>query len=132
MVIIIVLRGFFHTFFSCLIWIFLTYCVLFRYEKIRLNDEESLKKSLNISLDDVWTEFLYLQGSPPFPLMRCAAVTMPPVPNDGSSMMIQMSFDNNLFGQIMLEFKEQDQFLISSFNNDLHNYKMMTVPKDAE
>ena len=47
-------------------------------------------------------------------------------------MMIQMSFDNNLFGQIMLEFREQDQFLMSSFNKDLQNYKMMTVPKDAE
>ena len=83
-------------------------------------------------MDDVWTEFLYLQGSPPFSLMRCAAVTMPSAPNDGSSMMIQMSFDNNLFGQIMLEFREQDQFLMSSFNRDLQNYKMMTVPKDAE
>ena len=57
---------------------------------------------------------------------------MPPPPNDGSSMMIQMSFDNNLFGQVMLEFKDQDQFLINSFNNDIHNYKAMTIPKDAE
>ena len=97
-----------------------------------MNDAESLKTSLNISLDDVWTEFLYLQGSPPFPLMRCAAVTTPPVPNDGSSMQIQMSFDNDLFGQILLEFKEQDQFFINSFNSDFHNYKAMTVPKDAE
>ena len=57
---------------------------------------------------------------------------MPSAPNDGSAMMIQMSFDNNLFGQIMLEFKEEDQFQIDSFSNDFHNYKFMTIPKDAE
>ena len=105
---------------------------MFRYEKIKLNDEESVRNSLNISLDDIWNEFIYLQGTPPFPVMRCAAVTMPNPPNDGSSMQIQMSFDNDLFGQILLEFKEQDQFFINSFNSDFHNYKAMTVPKDAE
>ena len=83
-------------------------------------------------MDDVWTEFLFLRGTPPFPLLRCAAVTIPQIPNDGSTMMIQMSFDNNLFGQVMLEFKEQNQFLINSFNSDIYNYKMMTIPKDAE
>ena len=106
--------------------------IFYSYKKIKLNDEESLQNSLNVSVNEVWAEFLYLQGTYPFPLMRCAAVTMPPPPNDGSEYMVQMSFDNNLFGQIMLEFKEEDQFQMDSFSRDFQNYKFMTVPKDAE
>ena len=47
------------------------------------------------------------------------------------NMLIAMNVDDSVFGQIMLEFKEENQFHIN-YNPDYRTSKFITLPKDAE
>ena len=89
-------------------------------------------------MDDIWNEFMWFDGTYPSKISRCATITMHKhiqyiqkglVKN--KNMLIVMNVDNSVFGQIMLEFKEESQFHIN-YNPDYRTSKFITLPKEAE
>ena len=105
----------------------------FRYQKVTLNNKEEIENYFNVTLDDIWTEFLYLQNTYPFPVMRCAAVRIPSPKGNMTSgnMLLTMNVNNFKFGQLVLEFRQNGEFLMNSAT-DLKNSKILSVPKDSE
>ena len=49
----------------------------------------------------------------------------------GNNMLITMGFDDSVFGQIMLEFRKENQFHMNS-NPDFGNSQFITMPQDAK
>ena len=49
-----------------------------KYLQVSLNDEEQVQDLLNTTLDEIWQEFAVIAQLPPFPMMRCATLKMPP------------------------------------------------------
>ena len=49
-----------------------------RILQVSLNDEEQVEEHLNLTLDDVWQEFSLMAQLPPFPMMRCVTLKVPP------------------------------------------------------
>ena len=38
---------------------------------------DSHTKTLNLTVNDIWSEFMTLGNTPPFALLRCAAINIP-------------------------------------------------------
>ena len=49
----------------------------------------------------------------------------------GNNMLITMGFDDSVFGQLMLEFRKENQFHMNS-NPDFENSQFITMPQDAK
>ena len=48
-----------------------------------------------------------------------------------NNMLITMGFDDSVFGQIILEFRKENQFLMN-INPDFQNSQFITMPQDAK
>ena len=48
-----------------------------------------------------------------------------------NTMLITMGFDDSVFGQIILEFRKENQFLMN-INPDFQNSQFITFPQDAK
>ena len=48
-----------------------------------------------------------------------------------NTMLITMGFDDSVFGQIILEFRKENQFHMNS-NPDFQNSQFITMPQDAK
>ena len=48
-----------------------------------------------------------------------------------NTMLITMGFDDSVFGQIILEFRKENQFLMN-INPDFQNSQFITMPQDAK
>ena len=74
----------------------------FRSMLAMLNNPAHVKYVLNLKMEDIWEEFLWLSNKPPFYILKCAEITIPETisyPNAETSVMytnyntkIQLSF----------------------------------------
>ncbi len=100
-------------------------------KRLNLNKEEDLKEMFNSSLDEVWQDFVFCNTASTS-LQKCSTINLPneALPSNAKTQ-FTVNINNNHFGAIMIEFKENNQFFLNSAPEFL-NLKMIAVPSRAE
>ena len=73
---------------------------------IELNNETQVQQHLNMTLTDIWEEFLWITHFPPYNIVRCTTVNIP-VKSTGKHETVMVSFS------LIFELKHTQHFNFS-------------------
>ena len=103
---------------------------------IDLKNSSNVKQQLNLTLDDIWEEFLWLRYAPPYDIIRCVSISVPTIKSDVSEAQggprqftaVNLIFEHSKFTRLFLEFKGKGQ---SKMNYDPGKKlkSLLNVPK---
>ena len=87
---------------------------------IDLQDADQVQKELNLTLDDIWEEFIWLKYAQPFDIVRCVSISVPSLEAKISEgvgrkefISINLVFEHSNFTRLLMEFKGKGESIIN-------------------
>ena len=91
---------------------------LFRAKMVDLQNASDVEAGLNLGIDDIWEEFLWIRYAPPYDIIRCVSISVPSLNSkisEGRKEFISMNliFEHSKFMRLLLDFAGKGQSKIN-------------------